>query len=187
MDPYDAPWHVMEPGITYNGLVSLPLVNRDASGGGGELVARSGTRDKLVVAKDELRSLRRSAGRKIRELEVAVRKDPLSQMVVPLPMSEKRLSPENYSGLEIHGFFGLIDTGQEYTRQRVLIIHVPPRVDAIHMLSLQVGEEVDFVYLRGKKRQRGKVYITWLGRSKYHAPGRPITSMQAGVSGWIGN
>lgn len=172
-----APWDYLQPGVSY-GLDLDPYPVQETA-----LVERQPQPEKPEPNKTKW--IRRSVGQKTRQEQLARLADPLAQLVIPLPLPEKRLSAENYSGLEIHGFFGLIDTGQEISRQRVIIVHTPPRVDPMHMLSLRVGEDIDFVYVNTKQRRRGKVYVMWIGRSKYCSPGRAITSLRVGVSGWI--
>lgn len=173
-----APWDYLHPGVSYG-------LDLDAPAQETALAVIEHPPQPEKPEPNQYKWIRRSIGQKNRQEQLARLADPMAQLVISLPLPPKRLSPENYSGLEIHGFFGLIDTGEEISKQRVIIVHTPPRVDTIHMLSLRVGEEIDFVYVNSKQRRRGKVYVMWIGRSKYCSPGRPITSLRVGVSGWV--
>lgn len=110
-----------------------------------------------------------------------------------LGKDKKRIGPGQYSAIEVHGFYGLIDvlcdsqgdslgmSGTGY--EKVLIVHTPSRIqDKSPMLNIKPGDFIDIVYI--PNLIRGKLEVTFVTRSKYFSPGCPVTSLQVGVLGW---
>ena len=88
------------------------------------------------------------------------------------PVGEERMCAANYSAVEIHGFFGLIDDGSSDSG-RMLKVHVPRWIRG-YFLDLKQGDTVHVYHTNGKVG--GMLRILAVGRDKYYPPGRRITS-----------
>ena len=85
---------------------------------------------------------------------------------------ERRICSSNYSAMEIHGFYGLIDDGSD-AAGRMLIVHVPRYVRG-YFLDIKQGDTLPVYHVNGKVGGRLTVLAT--GRHKYYAPGRKVTT-----------
>ena len=86
---------------------------------------------------------------------------------------ERRIVASNYSAVEIHGFFGLIDDGSA-GEGRMLIVHVPKWIRG-YFLDIKQGDTLHVYHARGKK-VGGVLTVLSTGRHKYYAPGRRVTT-----------
>ena len=113
-----------------------------------------------------------------------IKRTPVPTEIVPAPTHELRrtITPSNYDAIEIHGFFGVIDSGPDAYNDRMVVVHTPLGMDRSHMLSLRVGDAIPVVFLR--KQEKGSLEIKYITRSQYFAPGRSVSSMRLGVDGW---
>lgn len=84
----------------------------------------------------------------------------------------KRITPSNYSAMEIHGYFGLIDDGS-CGQGRMLICHVPSWVRG-QFLDVQAGDEVHAWHVSGKTG--GLLTVLDTGRHRYYSPGARVTT-----------
>lgn len=95
---------------------------------------------------------------------------------------QKAITPRNYDAIEAHGYFGLIYQDSGVYNEHLVIVHTAPRLDRQHMLALKEGDTIDVVYLR--QRKKGQIKVRYVTRSKYFAPGSPVTSLLIGVDTW---
>jgi hypothetical protein len=86
---------------------------------------------------------------------------------------ERRIVSANYSAVEIHGFFGLIDDGSDGAG-RMLIVHVPKWIRG-YFLDIKQGDTLHVYHAKGKKVGGGLTVLS-TGRHKYYAPGRRVTT-----------
>lgn len=91
----------------------------------------------------------------------------------PPSKGERRVVSSNYSAVEIHGFFGLIDDGSA-GEGRMLIVHVPKWIRG-YFLDIKQGDTLHVYHARGKK-VGGVLTVLSTGRHKYYAPGRRVTT-----------
>ena len=84
----------------------------------------------------------------------------------------KRITPSNYSAMEIHGYFGLIDDGS-CSQGRMLICHVPSWVRG-QFLDVKGGDEVHAWHVSGKTG--GVLTVLDSGRHRYYSPGARVTT-----------
>lgn len=89
----------------------------------------------------------------------------------PPEKGERRIVAANYSAVEIHGFFGLIDDGSDGAG-RMLIVHVPKWIRG-YFLDIKQGDTLHVYHARGKK-VGGALTVLSTGRHKYYAPGRRV-------------
>lgn len=89
-----------------------------------------------------------------------------------LPMTNKPIRASSYSAVEIHGFFGLIDDGSA-SGGRMLIAHVPKYVRG-YFLDIKDGDVIHICHVNGKRG--GRLRVLAVGRHKYYAPGRRVTT-----------
>ena len=94
-----------------------------------------------------------------------------------------RVCPSRYDAIQIHGFFGLINTGVGSYGENVLIVHTGSRLSKDHMLSLKNGDEIHIINLHEHKNR--VLHVRYVSRYKYVSPGTPITTLQIGVDGWV--
>jgi hypothetical protein len=91
----------------------------------------------------------------------------------PSEKGERRIVSANYSAVEIHGFFGLIDDGS-VGEGRMLIVHVPKWIRG-YFLDIRQGDSLHVYHAGGKGRKVGSVLtVLSTGRHKYYAPGRRV-------------
>ena len=91
----------------------------------------------------------------------------------PPEKGERRIVSANYSAVEIHGFFGLIDDGS-VGAGRMLIVHVPKWIRG-YFLDIKQGDTLHVYHAKGKK-VGGTLTVLSTGRHKYYAPGRRVTT-----------
>lgn len=84
----------------------------------------------------------------------------------------KRITPGNYTAMEIHGFFGLVDDGR-CGQGRMLICHVPSWVKG-QFMDLKDGDRVHVWNVNG--RGRGVLSVLSTGRHRYYSPGSKVTT-----------
>jgi len=84
----------------------------------------------------------------------------------------KRITPSNYSAMEIHGYFGLIDDGS-CSQGRLLVCHVPSWVRG-QFLDVRAGDEVHAWHVSGKTG--GVLTVLDTGRHRYYSPGSRVTT-----------
>lgn len=84
----------------------------------------------------------------------------------------KRVTPSNYSAMEIHGFFGLIDDGP-CSQGRMLICHIPSWVRG-QSLEVRAGDLVHAWHVSG--RIGGVLSVLDTGRHRYYSPGEKVTT-----------
>ena len=84
----------------------------------------------------------------------------------------KRISTSNYSAVEIHGFFGLIDDGSSISG-RMLRVHVPKWIRG-YFLDIRQGENIHVYHVNGKVG--GILNVLSVGRDKYYPPGSRVTT-----------
>jgi hypothetical protein len=91
----------------------------------------------------------------------------------PRDKGERRIVASNYSAVEIHGFFGLIDDGS-VGEGRMLIVHVPKWIRG-YFLDIKQGDRIHVYHANGGKIG-GVLTVLSTGRHKYYAPGRRVTT-----------
>lgn len=91
----------------------------------------------------------------------------------PPSKGERRIVSSNYSAVEIHGFFGLIDDGSA-GEGRMLIVHVPKWIRG-YFLDIQQGDTLHVYHAKGRK-VGGVLTVLATGRHRYYAPGRRVTT-----------
>ena len=96
----------------------------------------------------------------------------------PREKHERRIIAANYSAVEIHGFFGLIDDGS-VGEGRMLIVHVPKWIRG-YFLDIKQGDDLHVNHPKGKIR--GVLHVLSTGRHKYYAPGRRVMTCTVCVS-----
>jgi hypothetical protein len=101
---------------------------------------------------------------------------------VHVPPVIKQIIPANYDALEVHGYYGLIHMGKGAYNEDNVIVHTSKKHDRRYMLAIQPGDYIPVVFLRGKRK--GYVFVRYITRSKYFAPGTPVTSIDIGVENW---
>ena len=84
----------------------------------------------------------------------------------------KKITPSNYSAMEIHGFFGLVDDGP-CGQGRMLICHVPSWVRG-QAMDVKDGDRVHVWNVNG--RGGGVLDVVFTGRHRYYSPGAKITT-----------
>ena len=84
----------------------------------------------------------------------------------------KRITPGQYTAMEIHGFFGLIDDGS-CSQGRMLICHVPSWVRG-QFLDINDGDVVHAWHVSGKTG--GVLTVLSTGRHRYYSPGQRVTT-----------
>ena len=89
----------------------------------------------------------------------------------PREKGERRIIAANYSAVEIHGFFGLIDDGS-VGEGRMLIVHVPKWIRG-YFLDIKQGDTLHVYHASGGKIG-GALTVLSTGRHKYYAPGRRV-------------
>lgn len=89
----------------------------------------------------------------------------------PREKGERRIIAANYSAVEIHGFFGLIDDGS-VGEGRMLIVHVPKWIRG-YFLDIKQGDTLHVYHANGGKIG-GALTVLSTGRHKYYAPGRRV-------------
>ena len=85
---------------------------------------------------------------------------------------KKRICSENYSAVEIHGFYGLIDDGSDGAG-RMLIVHVPKWVRG-YFLDIRQGDTLHVYHVNGKTG--GQLYVLATGRHRYYKPGSKVST-----------
>jgi hypothetical protein len=83
------------------------------------------------------------------------------------------MTAANYSAVEIHGFFGLIDDGSDGAG-RMLVVHVPRWVKGFFM-DIKQGDTIHVYHARGLKIG-GTLTVLSTGRHQYYQPGRRVTT-----------
>ena len=99
--------------------------------------------------------------------------------------AEQRLREKNYSAVEAHGWFGLIDSGCPAKGVRELIAHTPRHNGGFTLDRLRAGQEI---YLRSARNEDGAaIRIRFTTPERYYAPGRKITTLSIGVddAAWL--
>lgn len=96
----------------------------------------------------------------------------------PREKNERRIISANYSAVEIHGFFGLIDDGS-VGEGRMLIVHVPKWIRG-YFLDIKQGDDLHVYHPKGKVK--GVLSVLSTGRHKYYAPGRRVMTCTVCVS-----
>jgi len=83
-----------------------------------------------------------------------------------------RICPSNYTAMEIHGFFGLIDDGP-CSSGRMLVVHVPSWIKG-YFLDLRDGDRVHAAHVNGKVG--GVLRVLAVGRHRYYSPGAKVST-----------
>ena len=96
----------------------------------------------------------------------------------PREKNERRIIAANYSAVEIHGFFGLIDDGS-VGEGRMLIVHVPKWIRG-YFLDIKQGDDLHVHHSIGNVK--GTLLVLSTGRHKYYAPGRRVMTCTVCVS-----
>jgi hypothetical protein len=91
----------------------------------------------------------------------------------PREKGERRMISANYSAVEIHGFFGLIDDGSDGSG-RMLVVHVPRWVKG-YFMDIKQGDVIHVYHARGLKIGAALTVLA-TGRHKYYGPGRRVTT-----------
>ena len=84
----------------------------------------------------------------------------------------KRITPSNYTAMEIHGFFGLVEDGR-CGQGQMLICHVPSWVKG-QFMDLRDGDQVHVWNVNG--RGKGVLNVLSTGRHRYYSPGSKVTT-----------
>ena len=79
----------------------------------------------------------------------------------------------NYSAVEIHGFFGLIDDGSDGSG-RMLVAHVPRWVKG-YFMDIKQGDVIHVYHAKGLKIGAALTVLA-TGRHKYYGSGRRVTT-----------
>ena len=90
----------------------------------------------------------------------------------PPHANERRVCAANYSAVEIHGFFGLIDDGSD-AAGRMLIVHVPKWVRG-YFLDMRQGDTLHVYSADG--RTGGRLTVLATGRHRYYKPGSKVST-----------
>ena len=98
-----------------------------------------------------------------------------------------RITPAAYDAVDAEGRFGLIectwgDRPQAGPGETLLVAHTPPKRDPTGLLALRPGDTVEVVTTRAGASGGGTVRISFITRSGYFPPGRPVTSLALGVA-----
>jgi len=94
-------------------------------------------------------------------------------MQLPQPLEHiPKCAPSNYSAMEIHGFYGLIDDGSD-AYGRVLIVHVPKWVRG-YVIDIRQGDRLPVNRVDGNGG--GTLTVLSTGRHKYYSPGKRVTT-----------
>ena len=100
-------------------------------------------------------------------------------------VAQQRLREKNYSAVEAHGWFGLIDSGCPSKGVRELVAHTPRHNGGFTLDRLRAGQEI---HLRSAKNEDGAaIRIRFTTPERYYAPGRKITTLSIGVddAAWL--
>lgn len=84
----------------------------------------------------------------------------------------KKVTASNYTAMEIHGFFGLIDDGS-CSQGRMLICHIPQWVRG-RIVDVRDGDQVRVWHVSGK--MGGPLTVLSTGRHRYYSPGQKVTT-----------
>ena len=88
------------------------------------------------------------------------------------PESNVKICSSNYTAMEIHGFYGVIDDGPA-ANGHMLILHVPKWVRG-YQLDVRDGDTLPLAHVTGKTG--GTVRVLEVGRHKYYSPGQKVTT-----------
>ena len=91
----------------------------------------------------------------------------------PREKGERRMTSANYSAVEIHGFFGLIDDGSDGSG-RMLVVHVPRWVKG-YFMDIKQGDVIHVYHAKGLKIGAALTVLA-TGRHKYYGSGRRVTT-----------
>ena len=89
------------------------------------------------------------------------------------PDSNVKICPSNYTAMEIHGFYGIIDDGPVGANTHMLILHVPKWVKG-YQLDIRDGDSLPVTHIAGKTG--GTLQVLETGRHKYYSPGQKVTT-----------
>ena len=89
------------------------------------------------------------------------------------PDSKVKICPSNYTAMEIHGFYGIIDDGPVGSSAHMLILHVPKWVRG-YQLDIRDGDSLPVAHITGKTG--GVLQVLETGRHKYYSPGHKVTT-----------
>ena len=89
------------------------------------------------------------------------------------PDSKVKICPSNYTAMEIHGFYGIIDDGPVGSSAHMLILHVPKWVRG-YQLEIKDGDSLPVAHIAGKSG--GTLQVLETGRHKYYSPGQKVTT-----------
>ena len=79
-----------------------------------------------------------------------------------------------YTAMEIHGFFGLIDDGSEAAAEGwMLIVHIPKWVRG-YFMDIAEGDTIHAVHVSGKAG--GVLSVLATSRHRYYSPGQRVTT-----------
>lgn len=98
----------------------------------------------------------------------------------PQPKQASRLSSADYQAIDIHGFFGLVDCGDDGRGCRVLKAHLTRRA---HLPTLEIlaGQVIPVLSTR-RKGVRASLRVQYVSRSQYYSPGAKVSTLNVGVS-----
>lgn len=88
------------------------------------------------------------------------------------PDSKVKICSSNYTAMEIHGFYGVIDDGSA-GNGHALILHVPKWVRG-YQLDIRDGDDLPVAHIAGKAG--GTLRVLETGRHKYYSPGKKVTT-----------
>lgn len=94
----------------------------------------------------------------------------------------RRLGRSQYSAMETHGNFGLVDTGEVVRGSRMITLHIPTRSNPTYSFDVKPG---DVIHINGITREmkgkRAVLNVDFVACRQYFAPGRKVTSCTIAV------
>ena len=130
----------------------------------------------VEVSKEALRLLR----------DISVQKHQMSLEVDEVLSAEepRQICAGNYTSVEIHGLYGLIDQdpqGINKEGDRDVIAHMPRWVKG-HSLDIRPGDVISVVGLdQNNKKQQKLLMVTYTTPNKYYPPGARVSTLRLGV------
>jgi hypothetical protein len=96
-------------------------------------------------------------------------------------VTKKRLGRSQYDAMDIHGFYGLIDTKTVHQGNRLLTLHIPPRSSA-YCFDLRQGDLIHVnSMLATQWGRRTTLDVGFVTAHDYFPPGRKVTAYTVGV------
>jgi hypothetical protein len=143
-----------------------------------ELVIPEESPDQEEVSKEAMRLLR----------DISIQKHQTALEVEEVLNQEKPIHQQicagNYTSVEIHGLYGLIDQDKASVNQggdRDVIAHMPRWVKG-HSLDIRPGDIISVVSLdESNKKLRRLLLVTYTTPDKYYPPGARVSTLRLGV------